>query len=297
MRRSLLPVLAFSSVALTASAQNNEEALRAALVGKFVTVKIDMPASHKGIDLRFDKEEPYNISEHFSRVKEFDVAIREGDRVPITYVKLKDDLIEIHLAGGGFNWISDKTTQSFSGSSKSNRESDLEKRIKNETDRQRKRDMEDERDDLRRQRERRDDRRRAEVEDHNREASERDRQKALRSGSRFNLRFKKNVPSGALTGDGVLDYLTRWANSTPGSAPRGGTNPPPRASDDTLGWLRKGLLREDVSKRLGRARSEGSCRSGDSQSDCRVATYASGEDEVEVTFVEDVVVKFTIKRR
>src|SRR5712692_2020902 len=108
MHLSLVALLALAAAALPAADQN-EEALRSALVGKFVTVKIDMPASHKGVDLRFDKEEPFNLSEHFSRIKEFDVAIREGDRVPITYVKLKDDLIEIHLAGGGFNWISDKT--------------------------------------------------------------------------------------------------------------------------------------------------------------------------------------------
>src|SRR5688572_15954415 len=131
MRRSWLPALVLSLLALPAAADPREDALRAALVGKYVIVKVDMPASHKGVDLRFDKEEPFNLSEHYSRIKEYDVAIREGDRVPITFVKLKDDLIEIHLAGGGFNWISDKTTQSFSSTSKSNRESDLDKRIKN----------------------------------------------------------------------------------------------------------------------------------------------------------------------
>jgi hypothetical protein len=297
MRRPWLPALVVSLAALPAASDQTEDALRSALVGKYVTVKIDMPASHKGVDLRFDKEQPFNMSEHFSRLKEFDSAIREGDRVPITYVKLKDDMIEIHLAGGGFNWISDKTTQSFSGSSKSSRESDLEKRIKTETDRQRKREMQDELDDLRRQRERRDDRRRREVEEYNVMASERDHNKAMRSGSRFNLRFKKNVPQGALSADGVMDYLTKWASTSSGSAPRGGSNPAPRSGDDTLDWLRKGLLRDDVNKRLGRARSEGSCKSGDSQSDCRMATYASGDDEVEVTYVEDVVVKFTIRRR
>lgn len=294
MRRLLIPALALAASALRASDQD-EAKLRAALEGKYVTVKLDMPASHKGIDLRFDREQPFDVSENASRIREFDVAIREGDRVQVTHIKLKDDMIEFHLAGGGFNWTSDKTTQSFSSTSKSSRESDLEKRIKNETDRQRKREMQDELDDLRRQRERRDDRRRREVEEYNREASERDRQKSLRSGSRFNLRFKKNVPPGALTGEGVMDYLTKWASVSGGSAPRG-SNPAPRTSDD-LAWLRKGLLRDDVNKRLGRPRSEGSCRGSDSQGDCRVATYASGEDEVEVTFVEDVLVRFAIRRR
>src|SRR5262245_14059483 len=81
----------------------NEEALRSALVGKTVTVKIDMPASHKGIDLRFDKEEPFNYNEHSSRVREHDAAIRQGDRVTVTHIKVKGDLIEFQLGGGGFN--------------------------------------------------------------------------------------------------------------------------------------------------------------------------------------------------
>src|SRR5262245_41277537 len=72
-----------------------EEALRTALLGRTVLLKIDMPASHKGIDLRFDKEEPFNVSEHSSRVREHDASIRSGDRVPITHVKVKDDLIEV----------------------------------------------------------------------------------------------------------------------------------------------------------------------------------------------------------
>ena len=297
MRRSWLFGAAVALCALSASGDPKEDALRAALVGKYVTVKIDMPASHRGIDLRFDKEEPFNPSEHFQRVKEFDVAIREGDRAPITYVKLKDDMIEIHLAGGGFNWISDKTTQSFSSSSKTSRESELERRIKNETDRTRKRELQDELDDLRRDRQRRDDRRRREVEEFNILAGERDRAKALRSGSRFNLRFKKNVPQGALTGDGVFDYMTKWASVGSGPAPRAADNPPPRSGGDDLSWLRKGLLREDVNKRLGRPRSEESCKSGDSSGGCRLATYSTFGDDVEITFVEDVVVKFTMRRR
>ncbi len=279
-----------------ASAQT-EEALKTALLGKTVTVKLDMPASHKGVDLRFDKEEPFNISEHSSRLREHDASIREGDRVPITHVKVKDDLIEIHLAGGGFNWAFDKTTKSFSPSSKSSRESDLEKRIRTETDRERKRDMQDELNDLRRRRERRDDREREEVEAYNREASLRDRDRSLRSGSRFNLRFKKKVPPGAMTADGVIDYLTRWAD-VGGSAPSRGTasQAAPRDGGAGLDWLRRGLLRTDVEKRLGRPRKQGSCRAGDA-GDCTLLTYDSGPDEVETTFVDDVLTKFTVRRR
>lgn len=295
MRRSLLPVLAFSSVALTASAQN-EEALRAALLGKYVTVKIDMPASHRGVDLRFDKEEPFNISEHSQRLREHDVSIPEGQRVAITHIKLKDDLIEVHLAGGGFNWGSDKTTQSFSSSSKTSRESDLEKRIKAETDRDRKRDMHDELDELRRQRERRDERRKREVEEYNREAQERDRQRSLRSGSRFNLRFKKNVPAGALTADGVRDYLTKWVDFSGAGTTRASAGAS-REGEERLAWLRKGLLRDEVEKSLGRPRRQGDCRGTAPDLDCQILTYESAGSDVEATFVEDVLVRFAIRRR
>jgi hypothetical protein len=298
MRGGAAAAVALVCLAPLASAQT-EEALRTALLGKTVTVKIDMPASHKGVDLRFDKEEPFNISEHSSRVREHDASIREGDRVPITHVKVKDDLIEIHLAGGGFNWAFDKTTKSFSPSSKSSRESDLEKRIRTETDRERKRDMQEELNDLRHRRERRDAREREEVEAYNREASIRDRDRALRSGSRFNLRFKKKVPPGAMTAEGVIDYLTRWAE-VGGSGPSRGAAGPAASSRDGggagLDWLRRGLLRNDVEKRLGRPRRQGSCRAGDA-GDCMLLTYDSGADEVEATFVDDVLTKFTVRRR
>lgn len=292
MRRFVLGAL-LALLSVPSWADPKEDALRKALVGKYVTVKIDMPASHRGVDLRFDKDEPFNPNEHFSRVREYDAAIREGDRAQITHVKLKDDMIELHLAGGGFNWSSDKTTQTFSSSSKTARESELERQIKAETDRTRKRDLQTELDDLRRQRERRDERRKREMEEYNIGASERDRARALRSGSRFNLRFKKDVPDGALSGEGVFDYLTKWVAIS--NAPAGGGTAPRPGRD--LGFLRKGLLRSDVDRELGRPRTESSCKSGDTSSDCRLAIYASGADDVEVTYVEDVVVKFTIRRR
>jgi hypothetical protein len=289
-----------------ASAQN-EEALKSAFVGKVVTLKIDMPASHKGIDLRFDKEDPFNYNEHSSRVREHDAAIRQGDRVTVTQIKVKGDMIEFQLGGGGFNWSSDKTTKSFTSTPKSSRESDLEKRIKTETDKTRKRDMQEEVDDLRRRRERLDSLERAEIEAYNREASRRDQERALHAGSRFNLRFKKNVPPGALTADGVRDYLAKWvefggapsaAAPAAATASHGTVTKAPREAEAPAGldWLRRGLLRGDVEKRLGRPRKQGSCSGGDA-GDCTQLTYASGSDEVEATFVDDVLLRFTVRRR
>jgi hypothetical protein len=179
-----------------------------------------LPASHKGLDLHFDKEQPFNAKEHYDRLKQYDVGIPEGQRVQISDINVKDDMIEFQLAGGGFNWNWNTTTETASTSSKSSRESDLERRIKNETDRERRRDMEDELDHLRRERERRDSRNRREVEERNVEARAHDRDTALRSGSRINLRFRKQVPADALTPEGLMRYLAPWAELETGTRDR-----------------------------------------------------------------------------
>jgi hypothetical protein len=219
MRRWICPGLLLLCLAPLVRGQS-EDALRRALESKYVTVKLDLPASHKGVDLHFDREQPFDTKEHYSRIKDYDVGIAQGQRVQISQIKVKDDMIEFQLAGGGFNWSWDTTTQTFSPTSKSSRENELARRIKDETDRDRRRDMQDELDHLRRERDRRDSRRRREVEDYNVSAREHDRAGALRSGSRVNLRFKKRVPLDALTVDGLMRYLAPWVELDEGARDR-----------------------------------------------------------------------------
>ena len=288
---ALLPLAALPALA------QDEAALRSYFEGKSVSVKLDLPASHKGVDLRMDREQPFDAGENASRLREFDVAIREGQRVQVTHIKLKDDLVEFHLAGGGFNWSTDSSTQSFSSTPKTSREKDLERRIKNETDRDAKRDLQAELDDLRRERERRDERRRRDVEDYNERARERDHERALRSGSRFNVRFKKHLPADALTPDGLARYLEPWVDFSGARVEaRDAASRAAHGSDDT-DWLRKGLLRDEVERRLGRARRDSACRGTDPDLDCVIAVYADRDDEIEATFVEDVLVRFKARRR
>ena len=178
--------------------------------GKFVVVEVDLPASESGLDLRFDRVEPLDERQNQSRLRQYDVAIRRGDEVQVSRVRLKGDHIEFQLEGGGFDWATQSTTRSFTATPKSSREKELDRLIKSETDRSRKDDLEDERDDLRRERERRDDWRRRDVEEYNEGAHRRDVERALRSGSRINLRFKKKVPPEALTPEGLLRHLEPW---------------------------------------------------------------------------------------
>lgn len=285
-------------VAVPPATAQNEQALRTALEGSRVVVKLDLPASHKGVDLRFDREQPFDAAEHGKRLRDYDVALRDGDTASVTRVKVKDDLVEFHLEGGGFNWGTDSTTQTFTAESKSNHERELEQDIKNEKDASRKRELEDDLRDVRKDRERRDARRRLEVEEYNRLAHERDVERALRSGSRFNVRFKKRVAADALTPEGLLRYLSPWLEPAGEAEPALGTASGASQAPDpnAPGGLRKGLLRQEVEERLGQPTRQVRCDAGE-RFECARVTYAEGRTEIEAIFVEDVLVSFSVKPR
>ncbi len=301
---SRLPLsIAFLTLAGSPALAQNETALRNALMGRQVAIRVDMPASHKGVDLRFDRAVPFDLKENGDRIREHDAALVAGDVIPVTYIKVKGDLIEFHLGGGGFNWFTDSTTRSASSSSKTVRETDLEKEIRNETDRDRKRRLERELDDLRRDRQSRDDRERRDVDDYNQRARDRDLDRALKSGSRFNVRFKKNVPADALTPEGLERYLDPWVDFSGRGGRRATSSSSSSASSSSTksasqnrDW-RKGTPRREMEEALGKARREKSCPGDDSGLDCRIATFEDGGDEIEATFVEGVLVRFSTRRK
>jgi hypothetical protein len=298
---SRLPIsLALAALAATPALAQNETALKNALVGRQVVIRVDMPASHKGIDLHFDKDAPFDLKENGDRIREHDAALKSGDQIQVTYIKVKGDMIEFHLGGGGFNWSSDTTTKSKTYSQKSVRESDLEKQIKSETDRDRKRRLERDLDNERRDREARDERNNRDIEEYNAKARERDMERALKSGSRFNLRFKKNVPADALTAEGFERYMDPWVDfsgrSTRRSASPASSTSSSASSANSISraprdW-KKGTPRREMEDVLGRARRERSCP-GDSALECKIATFADGSDEIEATFVEGVLVRYS----
>jgi len=298
MKHLLVAASLVGLVASSAPAQD-ENVLKNAFMGRKVAIRVDLPASHKGVDLHFDREIPFDLKQNSDRIREHDAALVAGDVIPVTYIKVKGDLIEFHLGGGGFNWFTETSTRTASSTPKSNRESDLEKEAKNETDRDRKRRLEREIDDLRRERDRRDERERREVADYNLQAHDRDMEKALRSGSRFNLRFKKRVPADALTPEGFERYLDPWVDFS-GRAPRRASSSSSSSassrSSQGRDW-KKGTARREMEDALGKARRDKSCPGDGSGLDCRVATFEDGDDEIEATFVEGVLVRFSTRRR
>lgn len=171
----------------------DEMALRRFFEGKKVRVKLDMPASHLGVDVVFKGDPPVNFREYGQRTKKFGISLREGDSVMITTVKVKDKVIEFQLGGGGYGTFGDDSgSVGYSSVTKSSREKDLEKELKNTTDARRK-------DELRREigrlesarryedSRRRDEARRLEV---IKKAEVAEKRKD--AGARFNLRFPEH---------------------------------------------------------------------------------------------------------
>src|ERR1700727_2443591 len=77
--------------------------------GKQVQLKIDMPGTQQGIDLRFDRGAPMDWKQYSSRLKKFGVAIPKDERATVTTIVVKKDMIEIQLDGGGFGTFGDDT--------------------------------------------------------------------------------------------------------------------------------------------------------------------------------------------
>jgi hypothetical protein len=275
--------------------------------GKEVLVKIDMPGTQKGIDLRFNKPEPMNWKEYSSRIKEFGTAIRNGDNARVTSMVVKKDMIEFQLDGGGFGTFGDDSNTRVAAKviDKSDYEKSLERQIANTDDFWQKSQLQRELDRERARRERQN--------SANQEAAAVASQiKALQvmdkrqqGGSRFNLRWQGSIPPDQLTPDAVMARLSQYidfSNAEPGgpaSVPgQAGLRPvssdgpavPPAAE------LERGMSLNDVAALLGQGKLL-SQSVGDNGLKTEVYEYHSGDRKAEVTFVEGTVVKFLITSR
>jgi len=207
MKRILLPIL---SAGLLMG--QSEQALKAFFEGKTVRVKMDMPATHEGVDVYIGKAPPVDFKSYSARVKKYDVSLRQGDSVMITTIRLKGKNLEFQLGGGGYGTFGDDTGYvSLPPVPKSNREKDLERDIKNETDSRR---LEYLRKELARlvERRQRDERLRREEEARLRENKKREIfEKSLRAGSRFNIWYPANYLKEAVpTPQDVMSSLSEY---------------------------------------------------------------------------------------
>src|SRR5512140_734236 len=155
-RAAVAIAIALCAAGAAPAAAQNEAALKAFFEGKRVTVRIDMPGSADGIDVRADAKQAVDFSRVRDNLKRYGTAIKSGDAITVTLVKVKKDLIEFQLGGGGYGTFGDdtSTTVYIPDAPKTEREKQLEKRVKEEDDRSVRRKLEAELDELRDRRER-----------------------------------------------------------------------------------------------------------------------------------------------
>ena len=277
------------AVARPAAAQS-EAALRSYFEGKRVTLRMDMPGSSDGVDVRADASRAIDFKDYNNDLKRYGTAIRAGDSVPITLVKVKKDLIEVQLAGGGFGTFGDDTSTSANIPlvEKSQREKDLEKRVKDEDDRDRRRRLQNDLDDVRDRRERENRRIRAERERIEEIKKERIAEQRLRGGSRFNLRYKGALPPGMRPED-VVAALSEYIDFGGRTDARDDVAPPPPGDVTTL---RKGMTRAEAEREFGRPVESSERRDGGLAITTLVFDVA--DQRVSADFVEGVLVKYTI---
>jgi hypothetical protein len=282
------------AIALPARAQD-EKALKSFFEGRRVGVRIDMPGTSDGVDVHPRSREPVDYERYRDELVKYETAIRAGDRVSITLVKVKKDLIEFQLAGGGFGTFWDDTSTSVSMPlvEKSDREKRLEERLREEDDKDKRKELRRELDELRERRERENRRIAAE-----REAAE-DRKIAKvaaerrAGGSRFNIRYDEGVPASIGPQD-VMLALARYidfgefASSAP--APAGVEIELPRATRSAA--PRVGMPRDEAERLFGRP-----VESFDRWDGSRYVTmvvFDTGDERITSEFADNVMIRYTI---
>jgi hypothetical protein len=290
------------SIALAApAAAQSEAALKTFFEGRRVTVKIDMPGTSDGVDVRADARQAIESARYRDNLKRYGTAIRSGDSITVTLVKVKKDLIEFQLGGGGYGTFGDdtSTTVYIPDAPKTEREKQLEKRVREEDDRSVRRKLEAELEELKDRRERENRRIAAERERQSEAKAERIAERRLRGGSRFNLRYDDAVPAGVRPQDVMaaladyVDFGSLASFSMRQTSREDDVSAVPSGGDITL--LRKGMTRADAERAFGPPTESSERRDGGLL--VRTLVFAAGDQRISADFVEDVLVRYTITSR
>jgi hypothetical protein len=281
----------------------SEAALREYFEGRTVQVKLAMPGAEDGVDIYPGTSKPLDYPRHASRLKQYGTAIKPGTDALVTKVKVKSNLIEFQLDGGGYGTMGDETSSSVSVPStpKSKREQNLEGELKRTSDPARRRAIKEELDDLKGDREREDARNRASVADAQEARKANIRQRRLEGGSRFNLRYRDGVPASALTPESVKQALAAYLDFPEAAAAAESAAPQPfgpgtsgTASSATggSGLPAKGMLQDDVDRMLGTPEKSTDRPEGKLKVTTRV--YSTKAGRVSAEFVEGVLIRYTV---
>jgi hypothetical protein len=290
----LLLAVAFGNWPLSAQTSNPLQSL----VGQEVVLKMDMPGTQQGVDLRFDKDNPMNWKEYANRLKGNGVSIHKGDSARVTSVVVKNDRIEFQLDGGGFGTFLDdsSTTVNAKTVDKSDYEKQLERDLSNTTDPDRRRQLQRDLDRERSRRERQESDNRAAAQIASQIKSQKVADQRLQGGSRFNLRWAGAVPADQKNPDAVMKLLSEYVSfagpQQAGPAPAM-QNASADASVPATAHLKRGMKMGEVSSLFGPGKQLSESVSGDGLK-TQVVQYSSGDRSVQVTYVEGLVVRYSI---
>lgn len=253
--------LAFAGF-LQAEERPEEAGLRKAFLGKQVMLKIDMPGTQLGVDLRLDRPEPMDWRQYSQRLKQYGVSLGKGEFVTVTTIVVKKDMMEFQLNGGGFGTMRDNsaTSESSYTVSKTSTEIRLEKELKKETDPEKRKQLQKELDRERSAREREQQRQNADA-----EARTEAKRQVLRieGGARFNLRWNAPIETVGLTPEVVMRQLGPYIDfqATPGAQSEHEVSPRQQGTgevfplpDDDIPLLQKGTSYEKLRQMFGEGR-------------------------------------------
>jgi hypothetical protein len=316
MRYTTIPIV-LALLAQPALAQN-ESVLRQAFEGKVVSVKIDMPATSRGVDVYPLDPMAVDFREVAQRLKDNSTSLRIGQQVMITKVLVKKNShIEFQLGGGGYGTFGDNTSDGSGLNAVTQGETKAEKALRDSINKAqgptKRKQFEKELASLRAERERENARAEAEAKQAQSVIEANLRAKRAESGSRFNVRYRDGIPADALTPDGLMRALSPYVDfgaaggslasggTTSGGASSGGAVSGTATQAYTSGGtsrpatpnaLRKGLLLEDVEAILGPAATAAETKEGTLTVLKR--TYRKDGQKVSASFVNGVLIDFAI---
>jgi hypothetical protein len=280
-------------------AAQTETVLKEYFEGRTVSPKLAMPGTEEGIDVYPGSPRPLDYAKYASRLKKFGTAIKAGEPVIITKIKLKAKHIEFQLGGGGYGTFGDETNNVATAQApRTKRETNLEADLKRETDPAKRRAIREELDNLESERERENARNRAAVAEAQEHRKQNIRQLRLEGGSRFNIRYQNEVRSDALTPQSVMAALSQYVDfgqlraDEPATSVPGATSQPATSLARGSGSLHKGMLLQEVDALLGSPSSSSERKEGNLKVAERL--YSSPAGRVTGWFVEGVLIRYTI---
>jgi hypothetical protein len=304
----MLVAFALVAISATAARAQNERALRETLEGKTVTVKVDMPATSKGIDLFPEESMPINWRDVAQRLKDNGTSLKIGQTIMITKVVVnKDSHIEVQLGGGGYGTFGDNMSNGSSVSTSDETESKLERQLKDSVKTApspaKKKQFEKDLANARGERERENARARAAATAANEAREANLRIKRAESGSRFNVRYKHGIPADAMTPNGVMQVLAQYvdfagaAMSTSAIASARNANASATAaagagSGNALLNIKKGLSIAEVEAMFGPANTASESKEGTLTVMKR--TYNYDGKKITTQFVNGVMIDYAI---